>query len=106
MISNTETAYYAMGIWKGLIDCTWGISDLKDMGHALFSKKTLKNLLDGSKRDKEICTVMMKNLTHAVGIMINYVEEQKVKAEAKASEVKASEVKASEVVTPEVKAAP
>lgn len=106
MNSTKETAYYATGMWKGLIEGEWAITDLKDLGHALFSKKTLKNLLEGSKRDKEVCMMIMKNFSRAVGIMLNYVEEQKVKAAAVDAAALAAEVAVKNEVVAETKAMP
>jgi hypothetical protein len=82
MKSTKEVAGYAVGMWRGLIEGEWTISDLKDLGQALYSKKTLKSLLEGSKKDKELCSMIMKNLSKTAQIMLNYVDEQKVKNEA------------------------
>lgn len=85
-VSTKEITFYAVGMWKGLVEAEWTKDDLIDLGKSLFSKRTLKNLLEGSKRDKEIFTMINRNFAKAAQIMINYVEEQKAKAAAPAPE--------------------
>jgi hypothetical protein len=85
-VSTKEITFYAVGMWKGLVEAEWTKDDLIDLGKSLFSKRTLKSLLEGSKRDKEIFTMINRNFARAAQIMINYVEEQKAKAAVPASE--------------------
>ena len=74
-----ELAYYVVGMWKGLIEAEWVKDDLIDLGKALFSKRTLRSLIEGGKKDQAIFQMIQRNFEKAAGIMINYVEEQKVK---------------------------
>jgi hypothetical protein len=99
-----EITFYAVGMWKGLSEAEWTKDDLIDLGKSLFSKRTLKSLIEGGKRDKEIFAMINRNFGRAAMIMINYVEEQKTKAEAAKAEAKpeTAEIKAE----PKAEAAP
>jgi hypothetical protein len=89
--STKEITFYAVGMWKGLVEAEWTKDDLIDLGKSLFSKRTLKSLLEGSKRDKEIFTMINRNFAKAAQIMINYVEEQKARTIAPSPDANAKE---------------